>query len=95
MTAPQTARRAPARAPLVVVRAASNSDVVSVPTVPGIAYLVQGRNRARVVLLATCCYCGRGQLHQHVGSAGTVKRAPCGGGRYLVSLSALYNGRTP
>ncbi len=89
----QTARRAPAGAPLVVMRAASNSDVLIVPTVPGIAYLVQGRNRPRVVLLATCCYCGRGQLHQHVGQAGTVKRAPCGGGRYLVSVTAVYNGR--
>ncbi len=78
----------------MVVPAASNSDVVSVPIVPGAAYLVHGRDGPRVLLVATCCYCGRGQLHQHVGQAGTVKRAPCGGGRYVVSVNAVYDGRT-
>ncbi len=93
MSAPQTARRAPARAPLVVVRAGSNSDTVNVPVVAATAYLVHSKARPRVVLIVPCPHCGPGVLHQHVGAAGTVKRAPCGGGRYLVSVHALYNGR--
>ncbi len=93
MSVPQTARRAPARAPLVVVQAASNSDTVNVPAVAATAYLVNGKARPRVVLIVPCPYCGPGVLHQHVGSAGTVKRAPCGGGRYLVSVNAIYRGR--
>ncbi len=90
---PRTARRAPARGPLVVVRAASNSDRTNVPAVAATAYLVDGRARSRVVLIVPCPHCGPGVLHQHVGSAGTVKRAPCGRGRYFVSVNALYDGR--
>ncbi len=93
MTAPQTARRAPARAPLVVVRAASNSDGTNLPAVAATAYLVHGKARPGVVLIVPCPHCGPGVLHQHVGAAGTVKRAPCGRGRYLVSVSAVYSGR--
>ncbi len=51
MSVPQTARRAPARAPLVLVQAASNSDTVNVPAVAATAYLVNGKARPRVVLI--------------------------------------------
>ncbi len=64
----------------------------NVPAVAATAYLVHGKARPRVVLIVPCPHCGPGVLHQHVGAAGTVKRA-CGRGRYFVSVSALYSGR--
>ncbi len=93
MTPPQTERDAPGRARLVAVSSLGSSDsTASVRPVPGFGHLVHGKHRARVVLIVSRCpWCGN--AHQHVGQAGTVKRAPCGGGRYLVSVTALYDGR--
>ncbi len=75
---------------LEVVRG-ENNNTSTVPDTSGMTFLIHGKHRPRVVGVVSCPYCR--ELHLHLGAAGTVKKAPCGGGSYRLSVNAVYSRR--